>query len=348
MRIRSALSIVVILGAGVFAACSSAPSSTGNGDTTTGAGGTITGAGGASTSSTGSGDTTTSAGGASTTGTGGSGAGPSTTDGGPDAQPDAGPVPVDTLSSNRDRLLDTYFDFLKSSASSPQSNGISGSNVTSVCDLWAKLDPSARAVFLTLTARMQGSILGKDDTSMLWHVTRVYRISGGEDATMTNPGSCGGGEYNRMMMSMDATLHAAQVDASEHQGDVQSNGKHDIGDASASSFWRDSHDAGGAHDPFDGTDETEGGAPRGQTQYFVDPASTKANSPLGRLDLESLVDPYALEMDQDYDCIHLSNPLCTYVTYGPFCLPQSSALGTEVYTKSYGSFDPDWHPAGCN
>ena len=69
--------------------------------------------------------------------------------------------------------------------------------------------------------------------------------------------------------------------------------------------------------------------------------------PLGRMDLTTLVDPYAVEMDQDYDCVHNSNPLCTYVTYGPFCFPETSLVGTDVYTKSYGSIDPTWHPSGC-
>jgi hypothetical protein len=264
-----------------------------------------------------------------------------------EAGADAAAPPVDALGSNRDRLLGTYLDYLKTSAATPQSNGLSGTNVSGVCDLWQKLDPSARAVFLTLTARMQGSILGDDGSSMLWHVTRVYRISGGQNATATDPGSCGGAEYNRLMMSMDAHLHAAQAAASAHAGAVQGNGKHDLSDIPASSFWRDSHDLGGAHAPFDQSDETEGGAPRGQTQYFADPAGALANAPLDRLDLVALVDPYALEMDQDYDCVHASNPLCTYITYGPFCLPKPSALGTDLYTQSYGTFDPGWQPSAC-
>lgn len=265
-------------------------------------------------------------------------------DAGSDA--DAGPIPVDTLGSNRDRLLGTYFDFLKATATQPQSNGLSGSNVSSVCDLWTKLNPSAQAVFLTLTARLQGSVLGDDGSSMLWHVTKVYRIAGGEGSTASDPGACGG-DGNRMIMSMDAHLHASQRAAYDHKGAVQGNGKHDIADIPATSFWRDSHDLGGAHAPFDRSDETEGGAPRGQTQYFADPTAPLAASPLGRTDVTTLVDPYALEMDQDYDCVHSSNPLCTYITYGPLCFPKASALGTEVYTQSYGSFDPGFQPAGC-
>jgi hypothetical protein len=266
-------------------------------------------------------------------------------DAGPDVE--AGAPPVDTLDDNRDRLLGTYLDFLKASAAPPQSNGLSGSNVSSVCDLWKKLDPSSQAVFLTLTARMQGSVLGDDGSSMLWHITRVYRIAGGQGATGSDPGSCGGGEYNRMIMSMDAHLHASLLAANQHKGALQGNSKYDISDIPATSYWRDSHDLGGAHAPFDHSDETNQGAPRGQTQYFVDPASAPATSPLGRVDLTSLVDPLAIEMDQDYDCVHNSNPVCSYITYGPLCLPMASALGTDIYAQSYGSFEPGWQPAGC-
>jgi hypothetical protein len=203
-------------------------------------------------------------------------------------------------------------------------------------------------VFLTLTARLQGSTLGSDGSSMLWHVTRLYRVSGGQGATAGAPGSCGGGEYNRMIMSMDAQLQSAQLAANMHQGAVQPGGKRDIADIPATSYWRDSHDLGGPHAPFDLSDETNQGAPRGQTQYFRDPASAVANAPLNRMDLAALVDPYALEMDQDYDCIHNSNPLCTYVTYGPLCLPMTAAPGTDIYQQSYGSFEPGWQPAACS
>lgn len=310
----------------ILAACSSAPANPGAGGH--GGGVTITGAGGG----------LPDAGPDASSGDAG---------GAPDASPaDAGPPP-DTLPSNRDRLLAAYLDWLQATAPAPQSNGLSGDQITTTCDLWAKLDPSARAVFLTLTARLQGSRLGADDTSMLSHVTRVYRISGGQGATASDPGSCGGGEYNRVIMSMDPTLHAALSAANAHKGAVQGNGKYDISDIPASSRWRDSHDLGGPHAPFDQSDETEGGAPRGQVHFFTDPSSPAANAPLGRLDLTSLVDPGALEMDQDYDCVHNSNPLCSYVTYGPLCLPMTSALGADIYHQGYGDFDPAYQPAGC-
>ena len=219
--------------------------------------------------------------------------------------------------------------------------------MTDVCDLWTKLHPSSQSVFLTLTARLQGSKLGSDGSSMLSHVTRVYRIAGGEGETQSDPGSCGGGEFNRMIMSSDSALHDAQNAAVDHKGANQANGKPDILDAPQGTFWRDSHDLGGPHSPFDASDETDKGAPRGQTQYFKDWTSAAANAPLGRQDLTTLVDPQALEMDQDYDCIHSSNPLCTYVTYGALCFPEAAAVGTDVYAASYGSIDASYRPTGC-
>lgn len=259
----------------------------------------------------------------------------------------SGPVDVDTLDSNRNRLLATYVDYLDSQGATVQSNGLSGDNVDGPCDLWAALDPSSKATFLTITLRLQGSKLGSDGSSMLWHVVKLYRLTGGEGATASDPGSCGGGELNRLMMSMDASLHAALLAANQHQGEAQG-GVFDIADApSQGTFWRDSHDAGGAHAPFDTSDETDEGAPRGQTQFFEDPSSAAATAPLGRLDLETLVDPYALEMDQDYDCIHDSNPLCTYTTYGPLCFPEQSLEGTEIFALKYGAVDLDWGPGSC-
>lgn len=252
----------------------------------------------------------------------------------------------DTLDANRNRLLETYYEFLKT-VTTPQSNGLDGSNVASALDVWKKLDPSSQGVFLTLTARMQGSLLGTDGSSMLSHITKIYRITGGQGATSSDPGSCGGGEYNRMIMSMDAALHTAQLAANQHQGALQANNKYDISDVISSSFWRDSHDLGGPHAPFDLSDETNGGAPRGQTQYFQDWNSTVAKAPLGRQDLTTLVDPQAIEMDQDYDCAHNSNPLCSYTFYGAACLPQSSEVGTQIYTDSYGSYGASYSPASC-
>jgi hypothetical protein len=169
--------------------------------------------------------------------------------------------------------------------------------------------PSVQGVYLTLSARLQGSRMSKGGASMLSHVVKLYRIAGGDGATATDPGMCGG-DGNRVFVSMDMPLHDSLIGANANKGAAAAGGKSDIEDvpAGANSFWRDSHDVGGAHAPFDISDETENGAPRGQVQYFADVTSTAAKGALGRTDLMALIDPYALEVDQDYDCTHNSNP----------------------------------------
>ena len=261
---------------------------------------------------------------------------------------DAATPPVDTLDANRDRLLATYLAWLQAHPGA-QSNGLDGATLGSVCDLWSRLAPSDRDVFFTLTARMQGSRLGSDGHSMLSHVARAYRVVGGQSATASDPGSCGGGEYNRMILSMDGALHDALVAANADKGAAGASGAFDLADvpADSSRFWRDSHDVGGPHAPFDLSDETEDGAPRGQVQYFRDPSSSTANAPLGRMDLTALVDPFALEMDEDYDCVHNSNPACSYVTYGPLCAPEASKVGIDLYESDYGAVESGWDPSGC-
>jgi hypothetical protein len=258
----------------------------------------------------------------------------------PTASPDAPAGFADTLDGNRDRLLASYYAWLAADPSTQQSNGLVGRDLHSVCDLWNALDDSSRDVFRTITHRLWGATLA-DGTHALSHVTRLYRVIGGQAATGTSAGSCGGGEYNRMIMQQDTALHAAQLAANTHQGAQP----YDIADITT--FWRDSHDLGGPHAPFDLSDETDQGAPRGQTQYFKDLTSTVANAALGRMDLMTLIDPYALEMDQDYDCPHNSNPDCSYTLYGPACLPETNEAGTQIYSGNYGDFEAAWNPTGC-
>ena len=112
--------------------------------------------------------------------------------------------------------------------------------------------------------------------------------------------------------------------------------------------WRDSHDSGGPHGPFDMSDETDAGSPRAQVQFYRDPSSALASGAFGRTDLTTLVDPYMMEIDQDYDCIHDSNPSCQYVIYGDTCALQASVLGSDLYTAQYGDFTANWVPDPCN
>lgn len=267
--------------------------------------------------------------------------------GGTDAA-DAAPMnPSDTLAANRDRLLATYLAYLKATPGA-QSNGLDGSKLAGVCDLWKALVPDAQQVYLTLTGRMQGSKLSADGASMLFHVTKVYRIAPGDGATVSSPGMCGG-DGNRMFVSMDKALHTSLLAANTNKGQPNAGGQPDIADipTGANSFWRDSHDLGGAHAPFDISDETDNGGPRGQVQYFKDVTSAAATAPLGRTDVMTLVDPYALEMDQDYDCPHNSNPLCEYTSYGELCALEISKLGIAIYTQKYGDYQATWEPADC-
>jgi hypothetical protein len=273
------------------------------------------------------------------------------------AQPDAASVAdapshpqdgsvVSPLDGHRDRLLATYLARLKSIPEAVQSNGLVGKNLATTCDVWTKLDASSRGVFLTLTHRMYGSTL-RDGTRVIEHVKSVYRVIGGQNATATDPGTCGGEEYNRMIMAMDRALHDALVAANTDQGALGSDSKYDIADIPATSAWRDSQSFGGPHAPFDWSDDTQAGAPRAQAQFFHDPASTIANAPLGRMDVTSVVDPLALELDQVYDCFHNSNPSCAYTTYGPLCTKEPSKSGGDIYTADYGDFGASWKPTGC-
>lgn len=179
---------------------------------------------------------------------------------------------------------------------------------------------------------------------------RSHGLRGGDGATPTSPGSGGGGESDRLMRSVDATLHAALLAAHANQGRPGSAGVPDLADLAdlpPGGSWRDSHDLAGPHPPFTRSVETEDGAPRGQAHVFADPTSEEARAPLGRRDLEGLVDPYALEVDQDFDCVHSSNPDCSYTFHGPLCAPRPTRLGTEIHERNDGSWDPTWAPAGC-
>lgn len=248
-----------------------------------------------------------------------------------------------TPTTPRDRLLATYLSFLQTTPTVAQSNGLRGADLADVCALWSALDPSSQATYLTLTARLEGSHLGSDGSSALDHVVRLYRVTGGQGASATSAGSCGGGEYNRMIVSIDSQLHDALVATNDHRGSAP----FDLADVVSGSGWRDSHDLAGPHTPFDLSDETNDGAPRGQVQLFRDVTSSAANAPLGRTDLATLVDPLAMEFDQDYDCVHNSNPTCSYITYGAACFPMASKTGVEIYGDTYGAVDLGWHPSGC-
>ncbi len=233
----------------------------------------------------------------------------------PDAEgpgePDAEPGPA-TLGDLRDRLFASYVD-------------------TDACAQWVALDDSQREVFLTLTDRLYKSML-PDGTSMLAHFERLYLILGGGG----DGGDCGGGENNRLFLSMNAELWQLMVAAWNEDPWIQDGGGGDT-------FWTRTNDLAGPHAPFDASSETQAGLhcilitelpdsrpPTGQAHFFLEGSATRVERGPG-IDLDA--DPYMFEIDHDFDCFHQSNPTC--------------ADFAERYRSHYGDYEADWAPDGC-
>ncbi|MCS6797971.1 MAG: hypothetical protein NZ898_05500 [Myxococcota bacterium] len=214
----------------------------------------------------------------------------------------------ETLAQSRDRLLATF--------------------ASDVCGAWASFDPSRRAVFLTITHRLWISRT-EDGRPALSHVRRLYAVLGG-GATGRE---CGDDENNRLFLGMDAYLWGQMV--------ATWRGARVIADGGGSS-WIRTRDLGGPHDPFDASLETDTGLrcillvetpesrpPNGQAHFFLEGSARAFSRGTTALPL----DPYMLEIDHDYDCLHRSNPLC--------------ADFDERYTRNWGDFDCDWVPSAC-
>lgn len=198
-----------------------------------------------------------------------------------------------------------------------------------ICTGWDALDDSQRAVFLTLTHRLFISIT-PDGLSMLEHMTTLHLIlGGGADGT-----DCGGAENNRLFLSMDAYVWQQLVDT---WNDVRN-----IGDGGGST-WKHTGDLAGPHAPFTASDETDTGLrcavlvelpdskpPTAQGHFFL--AGDQVPVQRGAaIDLPA--DQYMFEVDQDYNCVHDSNPTC-------------SDFATK-YVTNYGDYVPAWRPPGC-
>ena len=132
---------------------------------------------------------------------------------------------------------------------------------------------------------------------------------------------CGDSEHNRLYVSIDDELaHALRA--------------HEL------AAWRASTDLAGPHDPFDLSLETVSGYPRGQLHLF---SSDAAPVPLGRAGVEDVVDTRALELDMDFNLIHESAPLCSYL----------GGEGTTLYAEEFAAIgdgapaDLDYAPTGC-
>lgn len=227
-----------------------------------------------------------------------------------DATSDGGPIDggPESLAQMRDRLIATM-------GGAP-------------CETWASMDESRRAVFLTITHRLFTSHT-PDGLPMLAHVERVYLVlGGGSDGT-----SCGGAENNRLFVSTDAYLHDRMVETW--------NDTHSITDDGGST-WIHTRDVAGPHDPFDASIETDTGLrctlifedgdsepPTAQAHFFVaDPVPVMRGS---GIDLPG--DPHMLEIDQDFDCVHDSNPTCHDFE--------------DRYRTHHGDFECEWVPGAC-
>jgi hypothetical protein len=214
-----------------------------------------------------------------------------------------------SLAALRDRLLSTLTD--------------------APCATWATFDVSERAVFLMITHRLHLART-PDGRSVLEHVDGLHLVRGGGDDGTT----CGGGENNRLFLSMDDYLWARAVETWD--------GASTIDDGSGSTFIH-TRDIAGPHDPFDASIETDTGLvctllieqsssrpPTAQAHFFLEGSAV----PVERgSDISLPADPTMLEIDLDFDCIHRSNPTCRDFE--------------TRYRDNYGDFECEWVPSSC-
>ncbi|MBX3272932.1 MAG: hypothetical protein KF729_21900 [Sandaracinaceae bacterium] len=229
-------------------------------------------------------------------------------DAGADAGDDAA-APDGSLAALRDALFATY-------SAAP-------------CASWAALDRSQRAVFLTLTHRLHTSRL-PDGRSVLEHIDRLYLVLGGGSSGTT----CGGAANNRLFLSMDDVLWTALVATWERERIIDDGG---------GGAWVRTRDAAGPHAPFDASTETETGLdcvllfersgsrpPTAQAHFFLEGSAARVERGAG-ISLEA--DPYMLEIDHDFDCLHDSNPICDD--------------HERRYRDNHGDFECGWVPSAC-
>ena len=260
-----------------------------------------------------SGSATTGAGGGGAAGGGGEGAAGS---GGQGGVEDPGPSSfvIADVDHHRNRLLDTL---------------AARRGVASRCELWKTMTTVEKGVFLTHTDLLGhrscmenasvpigqmnnaqcdasectcstdagcncpvGSEMGID------HIFKLWAVNGTDTGCCSGTDCCnGGGEWHRSYFSADDKLIAYFRDI--HTGLPE---------------WADSNDFAGPHDPFTQSSETQQGTPRGQTHFFK---NDNEASVLSRNGVEGVSDPHIVEMDNDYNFWHDSNPEGTYsTTYG--------------------------------
>lgn len=234
---------------------------------------------------------------------------------------------TDSMDANRNRLFAEW---------------ASRQGQTDVCQAWENLNCTAKGAFLTLTHRLQVSYM-PDNKTPLDHVDGLYAIVGYD-------GQCHG-DGNRLYLSMDDYLWYAMAYA--NVGYVTTL------DQNGNNYWTQSNDLAGPHDPFDGSNMTSYGHPRGQMHFWL--SDYGFWTPVYRDGVPGIVDPNMLEIDQDYDWNHPSSTECTYDTdgcdtckSGPNKAGFSDGTGRMIYARQHphieGWFagpDYEWAPAGC-
>jgi hypothetical protein len=234
-----------------------------------------------------------------------------------------------TLKSNRNRLINDW---------------AARKGYGDACQAWSSLSCPAKGAFLTLTHRLQISIL-PDWKSPLDHVVGLYSIRGDEDW------DCHGGDDNRLFVSMDDYLWEAMAWASlGYVTTIDTNGNPD---------WRPSGDWAGPHYPFDASNETSYGHPRGQLHYWF--SDWGFYVPVCRTDVPCIIDANMMEIDQDYDWNHPSSTECTYDTDGcDMCegawdrAEFDDGPGRMIYARQHPYVEGltagpnyNWAPSGC-
>jgi hypothetical protein len=206
------------------------------------------------------------------------------------------------------------------------------------CSLWNSFTNIQRGVFLTHTdmlgnrSCMENSSIysnglnsgGNCDSSApcncaagsdqaLDHVFKVWSVNGNDPSCYCAPGAngyncCNGGsDWHRTYFGADDKL---------------------IGYLRNYSFglpeWGGSGDVAGAHAPFTNESETAKGSPRGQAQFWSYPSQA---STLNRPGVVGVYDSQIVELDNDYNWLHDSNPEGEY----------SGTYGRAVYKRNW-----DW------
>ncbi len=259
---------------------------------------------------------------------------------------------ADSLDNNLNRLFETW--------------RARNARLVDSCTAWRQsLDRSQKMVFLTITHRLTTSHLGAsavtptaiylplheayvpDYRTPLDHITAVWAIAGGHGPVAgVGTGSCEGVDNNRLFMSMDHQLWLAFGLSNATSGSVGKSGP--LLDRWNNRSWQDSSDPWGSHPPFTVSNETSYGSPRGQAHFWLprlNPERTgyfipvqPASQQVWRRGVEGVTDPYLIEMDQDFNWRHDSNPLC------------SDFLSD--YVNNHGNSGPEpidieWEPASC-